>query len=40
MELQEFIAFIALGMAIAFLLKKFFFKKKKSDKDCGSNCGC
>jgi glycopeptide antibiotics resistance protein len=41
MDIQEIIAFIALGTALAFLFKKFFFKKKKSDKDCGSgDCGC
>ena len=40
--IQEIVAFIALGIAVGFLFKKFFFKKKKkSDKDCGSNdCGC
>jgi hypothetical protein len=37
---QEIIAFITLGIAIAFLIKKYFFKKKKSDKDCGGDCGC
>ncbi|WP_188049190.1 FeoB-associated Cys-rich membrane protein [Flavobacterium sp. GP15] len=36
---QEIIAFVVLGIAIAFLIKKFFFKSKKSDKDCGSGCG-
>lgn len=37
---QEIIAFIALGIAVAFLIKKFFFKKKKS-KNCGTDdCGC
>jgi hypothetical protein len=37
---QEIIAFITLGIAIAFLIKKFFFKKKKS-KNCGTDdCGC
>jgi glycopeptide antibiotics resistance protein len=42
MDIQEIIAFIALGIALAFLIKKFFFKKKKSDKNCGSgdDCGC
>jgi glycopeptide antibiotics resistance protein len=42
MDVQEIIAFIALGIALAFLIKKFFFKKKKSDKNCGSgdDCGC
>ncbi len=39
--IQEIAAFIALGIAVGFLIKKFFLKKKKSDKDCGSNdCGC
>jgi glycopeptide antibiotics resistance protein len=42
MDIQEIIAFIALGVALAFLIKKFFFKKKNSDKNCGSgtDCGC
>ncbi|WP_331577124.1 FeoB-associated Cys-rich membrane protein [Flavobacterium sp.] len=39
--LQEIIAFIALGIALAFLIRKFFFKKKKFDKNCGDDdCGC
>jgi predicted permease len=39
--IQEIVAFIVLGIAVGFLMKKFFFKKKKSDKNCGSNdCGC
>ncbi len=37
---QEIIAFITLGIAITFLIKKFFFKKDKS-KNCGpDDCGC
>jgi hypothetical protein len=41
MDIQEILAFGALGIALAFLIKKFFFKKKKSDKNCGSDdCGC
>jgi hypothetical protein len=41
MDIQEILAFLALGIALAFLIKKFFFKKKKSDKDCGNgDCGC
>jgi hypothetical protein len=41
MNIQEIIAFAALGIALAFLIKKFFLKKKKSDKNCGDdNCGC
>ncbi|SDW05451.1 FeoB-associated Cys-rich membrane protein [Flavobacterium degerlachei] len=39
--LQEIIAFIILAVAVGFLIKKYFFKKKKSAKDCGSDdCGC
>lgn len=39
--LQEIIAFIILAVAVGFLIKKYFFKKKKSDKNCGSDdCGC
>ncbi|WXK52007.1 FeoB-associated Cys-rich membrane protein [Flavobacterium ginsenosidimutans] len=38
---QEIIAFAILGLAVAFLIKKFFFKSKKK-KDCGNgtDCGC
>jgi hypothetical protein len=28
MDIQEIIAFVALGIALAFLSKKFFFKRK------------
>jgi len=40
--MQEFLAFTALGFALAFLVKKFLLKKKKSKKDCGTDddCGC
>jgi len=39
--LQEILAYITLGIAVAFLIRKFFFKKKKSDKNCGSDdCAC
>ncbi|WPR72183.1 FeoB-associated Cys-rich membrane protein [Flavobacterium sp. NG2] len=40
--MQEFLAFSALAIALAFLIKKFFWKKKqKSKKDCGGDdCGC
>jgi hypothetical protein len=41
MELQEILVYIALAVALAFLIRKFFFKKKKSGKNCGSDdCGC
>jgi hypothetical protein len=38
--LQEILAYITLGIAVIFLFKKFFFKKKKSDKSCGDDCNC
>jgi hypothetical protein len=39
--LQEILAFTTLILAIGFLARKFFFKKKKSAKNCGSDdCGC
>jgi len=38
---QEILAFIALALAVAFLSRKYLFKKKKSGKDCGNgDCGC
>jgi hypothetical protein len=37
---QEILAYVTLGIALVFLVKKFFFKKKKSDKNCGEDCGC
>lgn len=38
---QEIIAFVILAVAVFYLIKKYFFKNKKSGKDCGSDgCGC
>jgi hypothetical protein len=38
---QQTIAYLILVVAVAFLIKKFFIKKKKKGKDCGSDgCGC
>ncbi|MDI1305006.1 MAG: FeoB-associated Cys-rich membrane protein [bacterium] len=40
MDIQEIIAFLALAIAVAFLIRKFFWKKK-SKKNCGDDdCGC
>jgi hypothetical protein len=40
MDFQEIIAFVLLGIALAFLYKKFF-GRKKSKKNCGDDdCGC
>jgi hypothetical protein len=38
--IQEIAAYIILGIAVAFLVKKFFFKRRKSGKNCGEDCGC
>ncbi|MFH6770462.1 NfeD family protein [Gaetbulibacter aestuarii] len=40
--IQYILVFTALGFALFFLIRKFFFKKPKSDKACGGgdNCGC
>jgi len=38
--IQEILAYSALVVALVFLIRKFFWKKKKSDKNCGSDCGC
>lgn len=39
--IQEIIAFIILALAVGFLAKKYFFKKKKSANSCASDdCGC
>lgn len=38
---QNILVYIALALALGFLLKKFFFKKKKAQKACGKDdCGC
>ncbi|WP_371562865.1 FeoB-associated Cys-rich membrane protein [Flavobacterium sp. Arc2] len=38
---QEIIAFTILALAVGFLIKKYFFKKKKPSGNCGTDdCGC
>jgi hypothetical protein len=40
-NIQETIAFAILGCAVWYLIKKYFFKSKKKDKNCGGkDCGC
>jgi hypothetical protein len=36
--MQEILVYIALTIAVAFLVKKYFFKKKKGN--CDPDCGC
>ena len=40
--IQNILVFSALAVAIGFLVRKFFYKKVKVDKGCGSgdDCGC
>ncbi len=37
--MQDVLVYIALGLAIGFLVKKYFFKTKKNGK-CDSDCNC
>ena len=49
-NIQDILVFITVGIAVAYLIKKYvlpkpiatkFFGKKKSSKNCGHNdCGC
>jgi len=39
-SIQEILAFSALAIAVVFLIKKFFWKKKKAKNCGGDNCGC
>jgi len=38
--IQDILTYITLGIAVVFLARKFFFKKKNSDKNCGDDCNC
>ncbi|HBK82371.1 MAG TPA: FeoB-associated Cys-rich membrane protein [Flavobacterium sp.] len=41
MIMQQFLVYISLFIAVGFLLKKFFWKKKtKKSKTCGDDCAC
>lgn len=41
MNLQEILVYIALFIAIGFLIKKFFWKKRtKKAKPCSDDCAC
>ncbi|WBX73787.1 FeoB-associated Cys-rich membrane protein [Tenacibaculum pacificus] len=37
--MQEIITYITVGLAVLFLIKKFFIKSKKK-KDCNTDCDC
>ena len=38
--IQDILVYTTLVIAVGFLIKKFFFKKKASVKNCGENCDC
>lgn len=38
--IQNILVIAAIGFAFGFLIKKFFFKKSKSNKSCGGDDGC
>ncbi|NVK51839.1 MAG: FeoB-associated Cys-rich membrane protein [Flavobacteriaceae bacterium] len=38
--MQQIAVYIILVLAIAFLVKKFFFRSKKNKKGCDADCGC
>ncbi|WP_084642299.1 FeoB-associated Cys-rich membrane protein [Flavobacterium indicum] len=38
--IQDILVYTTLVIAVGFLIKKFFFKKKASGKNCGENCDC
>jgi hypothetical protein len=38
--IQDILTYLTLGIAVAFLVKKFFYKKKKTNKNCGDDCNC
>ncbi|WP_456460961.1 FeoB-associated Cys-rich membrane protein [Lutibacter sp.] len=37
--MQEILVYIVLGVAVVFLIKKYFFKSKKKGK-CDTDCKC
>ena len=38
--IQNILVFTAIGLALIFLVKKFFWKKASTKKSCGSDDGC
>ncbi|MBF00700.1 FeoB-associated Cys-rich membrane protein [Flavobacterium coralii] len=40
MTLQEIITYALVAVAVAYLVKKYFFKKKKKGNCANDDCGC
>ncbi|NOQ92845.1 MAG: FeoB-associated Cys-rich membrane protein [Flavobacteriaceae bacterium] len=38
--MQQILVYIALGIAILFLVRKYFFKSKNKGGGCDTDCGC
>lgn len=38
--IQDFLAYLILGAAVYYILRKYVFKKKDEDGNCGPNCNC
>ncbi|MES2864176.1 MAG: FeoB-associated Cys-rich membrane protein [Bacteroidota bacterium] len=38
--MQEILTYICLALAVGFLVRKFFWKKKSKKNGCGDNCDC
>lgn len=38
--MQEIFVYIAVVLALFFLIRKYFFKRKKKKGDCGTDCKC
>lgn len=38
--MQQILVYIALGLAIFFLVRKYLFKPKKKGVGCDTDCGC
>ena len=41
MDIQKILVYLSLAIAVGFLVKKFFWKKRpKKSKPCGDDCAC
>jgi len=38
--MQDILIYVALGAALIYLGRKFFFRKRKSGNGCDSDCNC
>lgn len=38
--IQEILVYVGVLLALAFLIRKFFYKPKKKDGNCDTDCNC